>query len=306
MGLFSSIGEGWKLFRDSIEFLFKKPIFLAPVFFSWIVFASVVLYTRYYFNPPSVTLELVYFFLLIFLVTFVICLANIVMLEFMQQIESGEKVSFSKALKEVIGMDMIRVIPIALIWAALWFIIIVLRALTRKKGEGKKPEPSARDAARTLGGAEGGPFSWRKLGLDMLEKLVRMAVFLALPAIAWENKGSFSAFGKSIDIIKRHPVQFLTTYTLTGVAAVIMALPLVPIFILDDFGVTFSAAFWTGVIIYEAVVWTFGIYLEQMSAGLLYLWHLKWVRNGSKGELSSVPKPDLFDEVYELKQQAIT
>jgi len=44
MAIFSSIGEGWKLFKDSFRFLFKKPIFLLPIFVSWIVFAGVVLY----------------------------------------------------------------------------------------------------------------------------------------------------------------------------------------------------------------------------------------------------------------------
>jgi hypothetical protein len=41
--------------------------------------------------------------------------------------------------------------------------------------------------------------------------------------------------------------------------------------------------------------------MEQMSLGLLYLWHLRWTENGSKGRLSSVPEPDLLDQVYELE-----
>ena len=85
------------------------------------------------------------------------------------------------------------------------------------------------------------------------------------------------------------------------IAALIMALPLLPIFWLDDAGVAFSATFWTVVIIYECVIWTLGIYLEQMSVGLLYLWHIKWLKKGGKGELSDVAKPDLLDNVYELK-----
>jgi len=79
-----------------------------------------------------------------------------------------------------------------------------------------------------------------------------------------------------------------------------MAVPLIIIFYLDEHGVVFSSLFWTCVIIYEGMVWTLCIYLEQMSVGLLYLWHLKWVNSGSKGELSSVPKPDLLDRYYEL------
>ena len=298
----SKIHEGWQLFKDSLSFLFKKPIFLVPIFFSWIVFATVVLYQRYYFQfPASIVLGLFYIYLLILVMSLSICSANIMMLEFMQQMESGEKISFSKAFAEAVGIDFIRIIPIAIIWSILWFIIVVIRALTSKKRGSGKSEPSPRDAARTLGGAESGPFSWLRLGLSMIEKLIRMVVFLSLPAIAWENKGPFSALGKAFGVIKRHAVQFLTTYTLTGIAALFMAIPLVIIFALDESGVKFSDLFWTVVIIYEGIVWTLGIYLEQMSTGMLYLWHLKWVQNGSVGELSSVPKPDLLDDVYELK-----
>ena len=109
-----------------------------------------------------------------------------------------------------------------------------------------------------------------------------------------------TSFKKSFQIIKQHPVQFLTTYTLTGIAAMIMAIPLVIIFKLDDAGIKFTELFWTIVIIFEGIIWTLGIYLEQLSVGLLYLWHLKWVKNGSHGELSLVPKPDLLDNVHEL------
>jgi len=188
-----------------------------------------------------------------------------------------------------------------MIWALVWFLILILQALTSKSKKTEKSEPSVRDAALTLGGAKSGPFSWLRLGLRMFEKLVRMSVFLALPAIAWENKGSFSAFKHSIKIIKKHPIQFLTTYTLTGFTAALMALPLIPVFIMDDMGFSFSTTFWIIVIIYECIAWSLSIYLEQMSVALLYLWHLKWERKGSKGDLSTVSKPDLLDEFYELE-----
>lgn len=306
MGFFDSIGEGWKLFKDSITFLFRKPVFLVPIFLSWAIFAGIVLYMRYYFvMPDSFMLGIGYFYILIFIITLAISFANVVMLELIQQIESGEDTSFLKAFWETISLDLLKLIPVAAIWAVLWVIILILKALTSRKKGGGRAEPSARDAARTLGGADSGPFSWLGLGLNMIEKVIRMGVFLALPAIAWENKGPFSAFSQSFRIIKAHPVQFLTTYTLTGFAALLMALPLLPVFLLDDMGVSFSSMFWTIVILYEAVVWTLGIYLEQMSVGLLYLWHLKWVRNGSSGELSSVPKPNLMDNVHELKKSVV-
>lgn len=34
--------------------------------------------------------------------------------------------------------------------------------------------------------------------------------------------------------------------------------------------------------------------------GLLYLWHLKWLRNGASGDLGAVPQPSLLDGIYEL------
>jgi len=45
---------------------------------------------------------------------------------------------------------------------------------------------------------------------------------MALPAVAWENQGPFSAFKKSFQILKKHPVQFLTSYSLTFAAGVVI------------------------------------------------------------------------------------
>ncbi|HKZ34497.1 MAG TPA: hypothetical protein VJ179_01345, partial [Patescibacteria group bacterium] len=135
-------------------------------------------------------------------------------------------------------------------------------------------------------------------------KLVRMTIFLTLPAIAWEGKDPFESFGTAASVIKRHPAQFLTTYTITGIIGAIMALPLVPLAFLPD-EVDLPSVFWLAVIIYEGIIWTFGIYMEQMSVGLLYLWHLKWVKAKMADEtlgddLSFVAQPQLLDEVHEL------
>lgn len=301
MAFFGSVKEGWSLLVDSVRFLFKKPIFLVPLFLAWTLVASLILYLRYYWEPPGGFLTLLMIFLFVFFIALVISVCNIVMLEFMQQLETNGKISITKALKEAVVIDLVRVIPVALIWAAVWFVILIIKALLSKKRKRESPEPSMEDAAMTLAGANSGPFSWLKLGLGMFEKLLRMYVFLTLPAIAWENAGPFSAFRKSFEVIRKHPVQFLTSYTLTTVTSVLMALPLLPVVIAVKADVSFPAVFWTVVLLYEGIIWSADIYLEQMSVGLLYLWHLKWVKHGSKGELSSVKKPDLLDNVYELK-----
>jgi len=303
MGVFSDISDGWGLFTSSIRVLGKYPVLLLPLFFSWVLVAGLILYMRYYFVAPnSFALVLVYVYGFLFSITLIVSVANTMMLEVVQQIETGSKISLKKALEETFGLDLIKVIPLAAVWALVWFIIVIIRVLTSKKRGGSKSEPSAKDAARTLGGANSGPFSWLGLGLQMFEKLVRMTTFLALPAIAWENLGPISAYKRAGEIIRKHPIQFLTAYSLTGVAALFMIIPLYIIFKLDDAGMNFSTIFWVGVIVYEGLVWTLSNYLEQMTVGILYLWHLKWMKNGGTGDLSDVPKPDLFDHYHELAE----
>ena len=38
-----------------------------------------------------------------------------------------------KAIKEAVFLDLIKVIPVALIWAIVWFILLIIRVLTSKK-----------------------------------------------------------------------------------------------------------------------------------------------------------------------------
>lgn len=139
----------------------------------------------------------------------------------------------------------------------------------------------------------------------MLEKLLRMTVFLALPAICWEGKNSFSAFHEAVKIIKKHPAQFLTEYALTGTAGLIMALPLIPILLIDKMNVVIPNSIWLLVIIYEGFIWTLGVYLEQMTTALLYLWHLKWKNGGESGDLSEFLIPDLLADFHNLRSSQV-
>ncbi len=307
----SSLRDGLRLFDDSLTVLVRHPILLLPLLFSWFLVAASVLYLRYYFVfPSSIVDALPLLFIYLFFIAFTISISNLLMLEFVQQIESRERISLIKALKELISIDIIRVFPVAFLWTLIWFIIVVIKiiiAVIKSKSKSKShyhsPKPSLRDAARTLGGAESGPFTWLGLGLDMFSKLMRMTIFLSLPAIAWENKSADEAWGKAKDIIQKHPVQFLTEYTLTGLAVLFMIIPIFFIFKADDAGVQFSNSFWSMVILYESIVWILNNYMEQMSVALLYLWHVKWEKGGLKGSLSLIPKPSLLDNQYEFAKK---
>ena len=272
----SRFGEGWSLFKKSFSYLFENPVFLVPIFICWLIVVGIILYLRYYWvGPESIGLMLLSIYGFVFLIAYTICLANLVLLELMNQREEKRPISLWQAFGETVSFNAVRAIPIAIFYSIVWFIIILLRALTSRKKDRSKAEPSLKDAALTLGGINANPFSWIRLGLRMLEKLLRMTIFLALPAIAWENKGSFSAFGKAVEIIKQHPVQFLTTYALTGISALIMALPLVPIMVANEAELELPGYIWLAIIIYEGIIWTLGMYLEQMSVASLYLLHTK-------------------------------
>lgn len=289
----SKIKSGWALFKRSFSYLFQKPVFLVPIFLCWVIVASLILYLRYYVVlPESNGLAFLEIYGFVFVISYVICLANLILLELMYQVDNNQPTSLAGAFKQMISVDALKALPIAIFFSIVWFIILILRAL-RSKSKRSAHEPSLHDAALTLSGINGSPFSWIGLGLSMLEKLLRMTVFLALPAIAWEDMGSFSAFSKAVEIIKKRPVQFLTTYALTGVAAAIMALPLIPIAILNKANVALPDIVWLGVIIYEGIIWTLGIYLEQMSVASLYLWYTKNAEvTGLEEGFSSMKVPD--------------
>jgi hypothetical protein len=294
--------SAWGLFTRSIGILFRNPILIVPLFCSWVVFASTIVYTRFYLPlPSSLGQDLLYTIMLIIFLSLIICSANLMMLEFMQQIESGQKISIKRALKETFGIDFIRMVPIAMIWSVLWFIIVILRGLTSRKKRSDKPKISPEEIAETLADPNWGPFSWFGLGLNLMEKLIRMVVFLMLPAIAWENASPLSASRKAFDTIRQHPAQFIANYSLSVAVTTVIAIPLAFILTLAARGVNFSSGVWVGIIIWEGIVWTIGVYLEQMSGAMLYLWHLKWLKNGANGKIISVQKPNLLDNVYELK-----
>ncbi len=236
-------------------------------------------------------------------------MACIVMLELIQQIEQGKKISLLRAIGEALFRDSIKVIPIAIVWGYLWLTIAILEGIVRNRNNIFSTAMSTADGSRLLhqgnpkysSGVDGYFGYSYGLGFEFLKKLVRMLTFMALPAVAWENKGPFSAFIRSLKIYNRHRTQFLLSYTLTFTAFIVMAVPLIILFVLHLLGVALPAFIIPVVIIYIGFIWSLNIYLEQIGVGLLYLWHMKWEKNGKKGELYYVDRPDLFDEIHELK-----
>ncbi|KAF5416465.1 MAG: hypothetical protein C5S48_02795 [Candidatus Methanogaster sp.] len=250
--------------------------------------------------------NILYSFFIVFIFSSILSFSNLLLLELIQQLESGKRFNLVSAFFEVVSKDLIKTLPITFIWVIIWFILTAIEALLSKM-ENRSGEFSAENAAKTLAGYE--RFSLSRAFFEALQKGVRMIVFLILPAIAWEDKSPVKAIKKGLGVLKTHLAEFTTGFALTELAATIVFLPPGILFVIsDEFEVTFPDFVWYIAIIYCAFAWSFSLFLEQMFAAELYLWHLIWEKECSiaKAENRELPKlrevkrPSVLDDVSDL------
>jgi hypothetical protein len=171
---------------------------------------------------------------------------------------------------------------------------------------------TAQNAAATLAGL--GDFSLSEAFIGALQKGVRMVVFLILPAIAWENLGTYRAMKKGLAVLRAHLRLVGAGYALTYVAAAIVFIPSSIVFFLGTGRhghsplIHFPSYIWVATIIYMGMAWSFSLYLEELFMAQLYLWHMSWQRAvqqaAAEGKPApaflSVPQPQLLKKSPEL------
>jgi hypothetical protein len=232
----------------------------------------------------------------------------------LQDIDEGKEIRLFDTFKRVLVESFYKILPIALVWAFLWFILSVINALLKSEETQEDHERSVQAVAETLAGYE--KFSFSRVLIDALQKGIRMAVFLVIPAIAWEGYGTKDALKRGIAIFKARLKQFTFGYVLTWVASGWVFLP---VFLCILFGtkhdgkpplIEFPPEVWVGVIIYTGFAWSFSIYLEQMYMACLYRWHMKWEglckEALSKGqplpEFNAIQPPVFLKSIPEMKK----
>jgi hypothetical protein len=309
--MFKGIRTASELIKQSLILLGKRPSLLVPLLTCWVLYAPIVLYFKFFFDwspyPTSSVLLIVLGIITVF--SLIIGVSCLILLELIEQIENNENVSVLNAFWSVIKSDFLRALPILLVWALLWFIIHVIQAFFRRRNSSGKDENfSAQNAARTLAGMNS---SWSLSGafFEALKKGLRMIVFLILPAIAWEELSPISATKKGLSILRAHISEFATGFVLSEAVSVFAFLPAaIIVYVTDKFDIVLSNEVWFGVIIYCAFAWSFSLYIEQMFAAELYLWHMKWVEASeiAKKNKKSPPTfrrikpPSILDDVPEL------
>lgn len=312
--MFQGIRNGWGLVKESIKVFNRHPKFIVPLLIAWVIYASIILYLKYWFNTDVYTTSQVSLIVLgiVFLFAFLLSFSCSILLELIQQLESGNKMSVTEAFGHTLGRNTIKILPIVIVWTIIWFILLVIQALLSKDKKQEKESFSAENAAKTLAGY--GSFSFSRVFFEELQKGVRMVIFLILPAIAWENLGFWKATKKGLGIFRAHLSVFVTGFVLTGLAAAIVFLPPALLFsISDGMEIAFPDWVWVVTSIYVAFAWSYSIYLEQMFIAELYLWNYKWEKEVVKAQqegkpipsLKDIPRPSLLDDIPSLMDKAV-
>lgn len=312
--MFQGIKNGWSLIKESVKVFNHHPKFIVPLLITWIIYAPIILYLKYWFNSDAYTTGQVFLivFGVVFLFAFLLSFSCSMLLELIQQLESGNKMSVTKAFGYTLGHNTIKILPIVIVWTIIWFILLVIQALLSKDKKREKESFSAENAAKTLAGY--GSFSFSRAFFEALQKGVRMVIFLILPAIVWENLGFWKATKRGLGVFRSHLSVFVTGFVLTGLATAIVFLPPVLLFYISDkMEMAFPDWVWIVTIIYVAFAWSYSIYLEQMFIAELYLWNYKWEKEVAKAQqggrpipsLKDISRPSVLDDVPDLINKAV-
>jgi hypothetical protein len=286
-------GNGFRIVQSTARDFNQHPILIVPMLLLWVVYLAVVIVYVFYphwlpTDAYGVVNPIFVIALFVICISILPCVACLLMLEIIQQIERGERANLVKAFFKLFSKDLLRALPIMVIWAAIWLILNLLELLVSNR--------------------KGGPNA-ALIFLDQIEKGVRMLVFLTLPAIAWDNKGPFAAIAQGITIIKRSFSVFTTGFALTELIAIFILLPsTVYISIMNYYQLPLTNIDWIVICLYSVIAWTLSIFAEQIFTARYYLWYQNWQQacteakaNGqAEPALGSMPIPEPLRQV--LKQ----
>lgn len=304
--MFQGIKNGSGLIYESFRAFIKYPRMLIPLLICWSIYAPMLVYLKFHlpWEEYAQSIQHLIAFSYFLILSVIFSWSAFFLLELIRQIEMDEKQSFFAAFFVSIKNTIIG-LPIALMWAIIWFVITVIECMIRggSSSDDDDDEYNAENVAKTVAGYE--EFSLSRAFFQALKKAVRMAAFLILPAIAWEKLNTSDSIKKGLGIAKTHKAEFATGFILTEMAAFIVFLPPAILFYINGkFDVEFADEVWYGLMVYCSFAWSFSLYLEQMFVSELYLWHLIWEKEkdvkGEELKLEDVKRPSVMDNVADL------
>lgn len=273
--------------QAAIQLLFRHKVLIIPYGGFWVCLLLLPKITP---RVPESTPFWVSLLILWYVPVILFTLASFMLLELIEQIESDQPVNLLRAVLQAVSFDLVWSLPIILVWSLVGTLVWLLLF----------------------------PLSLLSGGLTAsLQKRLRLSILFVLPAIAWEQVAPWRAVQKGNQAAGEHWAEFVTSFGISDLVWKVVSWFFL-LFLL-------VAQWLSGMVDYEQVLITstrvmfiillffpfvlsFMIYIEQLVAAELYLWHLRWFKAIALAEakghrrprLDRVDRPSLLNEIPEL------
>lgn len=213
-----------------------------------------------------------------------------------QQSFTGKKMNLKNAVLETFKRNIWNILILNLVWTILFMILCFIEGVLAKSNEsGKEDDISLKGIATTLTTTD------TSFSTQLILRLARMAAFLVMPAICWENLGFISAVKRGYKILRSNLAVFSSGYVFISIMTLFVMLPVSAFYGINSWmvkhlpEVSIPPTIWIFVIIYTGLAWCFIIYFEQIFTALIYLWHIKWEKEVKIAKKEGTPIPKLAD-----------
>lgn len=115
--MFQGIKNGWELIMESVRIFNRYPKFIIPLLITWLLYAPIILYLKYSFSWDAYSGFQIFLivFGIIFVFAFLLSFSCSMLLELIQQLESGQRISLAKSFGYTMGQNVIKIIPLVFV-----------------------------------------------------------------------------------------------------------------------------------------------------------------------------------------------
>ncbi len=298
--MFKWLKRSWSLAEYSLAVFKRYPILFLPLLGVWLMYALIMVYFKDFFNWSDVSRQ--YFpwaiFYILFFVSLFILLSYSFLLEFIQQIESGQEPKITNVALLTYTKNFLGIFFLAFIWTLLYILLTAIELVLFFLAGSKRSKN--KNAIKTS-------ISYQFQGniillFSFIQKGLRMLIFLIMPAIVWEDKSVFESFRRGKHVFEESINEFAANFLITDIIFIFIILPVIMVFITGGY-VGMSPDLKNAIVFLVGFVWLYSLYLEQFFSAELFLWNIKREKEerfGKKVSLSKIPRPSLLNGIPEM------
>jgi hypothetical protein len=221
-----------------------------------------------------------------------IAIASLVVLELLEQHETNGKMRIGKALIDAIFKDLIRALPVILIWSMIQFILMIIDSIF----SGGKNKRRGFLSISTL--------------IRAITRGIRMAVMMILASVAWEQLPIIKSYKKGLNVFQDNFVEATSAVTISPLISYVCILPLIlAVLVIDSLEITVGIWFSYAAVIYLTIVYSIGLLIEQIFVAELYLWYKAYENevdiarmnnDYAPNSLKDIKRPSLLNDVPDM------